>query len=335
MPEISNLHDKFFKDTFSQLAIARDFIEQYVPSEIVAALDLTTLTLQKDSFVDETLQEYFSDILYDVELRQGGASAVYFLFEHKSYPDKWSALQLLGYMVQIWERALKKARKDGGRNRPIKLSPIIPLLVYHGEKRWQIDPQFAALFDIPTGFERYFPNFQFQLTDLSEASAQTIRGLETTQFVLQVMRYIRSDQLRTQLVYLLHLAQSATDSTLIEHLIYVSIRYMMHQRDDLTFEDYQRAITQARLPQGDAVMATLAQQLISEGVQIGWQGGRQEGIRGSILNLLQLRFQVVPSNVDRRLATIDDIQTLNQLLESAALAASMDTFTNKLRRLTH
>ncbi|WP_422674112.1 Rpn family recombination-promoting nuclease/putative transposase [Caldifermentibacillus hisashii] len=35
---------------------------------------------------------------------------LYFLFEHKSYPDKGISLQLLKYMVEIWEAKIKKTR---------------------------------------------------------------------------------------------------------------------------------------------------------------------------------------------------------------------------------
>lgn len=50
---------------------------------------------------------------------------VHFLAEHKSVLDKWTVLQMLGFQLRIWER-LKR------RGEP--LGPIIPILIYHGER---------------------------------------------------------------------------------------------------------------------------------------------------------------------------------------------------------
>jgi predicted transposase/invertase (TIGR01784 family) len=95
MSEIRNPHDLFFRKTFSRIEIAHNFIENYLPAEVVAAVDLETLKLQKDSFIDEELQEHFSDLLYQVQLRDGSEANVYFLLEHKSSPDVLVAFQLL------------------------------------------------------------------------------------------------------------------------------------------------------------------------------------------------------------------------------------------------
>ena len=86
MSNINNPHDKFFKETFSRPEIVRDFLQNYLPAELVNLLNLDSLELQKDNFVDDDLQEHFSDLLYKVQLHDGRFAYIYFLFEHKSYP---------------------------------------------------------------------------------------------------------------------------------------------------------------------------------------------------------------------------------------------------------
>ena len=54
MEEITRPHDRFFKETFSQVETARDFVRHYLPKEIAALLNLDTLEVTKDSFVDES-----------------------------------------------------------------------------------------------------------------------------------------------------------------------------------------------------------------------------------------------------------------------------------------
>ena len=77
--------DKFFKAALTQPDAARSFLRDYLPAAVAETLDLSRLQLIKDSFVDEALQEQFSDLLYEVGLRDGGQAYVCVLFEHKRY----------------------------------------------------------------------------------------------------------------------------------------------------------------------------------------------------------------------------------------------------------
>jgi len=64
MAEISNPHDKFFKEVFSRREVAVDFLRNYLPEEVFSCLDEESIHLRKDSFVDKELRAYFSDLLY-------------------------------------------------------------------------------------------------------------------------------------------------------------------------------------------------------------------------------------------------------------------------------
>ena len=58
MTEISNPHDRFFREVFSRLAWSRDFIRTQLPATIVESLDLATLELRPGSFLDNELQRF-------------------------------------------------------------------------------------------------------------------------------------------------------------------------------------------------------------------------------------------------------------------------------------
>ncbi len=329
MTTLSRPHDKFFKEAFSQPKIARDFVKHYLPADVVKMLDLDSLELQKDSFIEE-LQEHFSDILYRVRLKNGRFAFLYFLFEHKSYPDKWSSLQLLRYMVQIWEQML--AEVEGGT---VQLQPILPIILHHGEQQWNISREFSGLFDLSAETERYIPNFQYELVDLSQASDETVRGLAETRFVLEVMRYIRSDAFFEELVRMLQLVQTGEDDELAYYLISVAVYYMMQYRNDLTVDELRQAAVLAALPQGEKTMATLAERLRHEGFNLGKQEGKQEGVQGNILLLLRHRFQTIPNHIITQLSAIQDMDKLEQLTTAAFDASSLDDFDDNLRHYAY
>jgi predicted transposase/invertase (TIGR01784 family) len=182
MPEpLLHSHDRFFKEVFSRQETARNFLEHYLPPQVAALLDFSTLQVSKDTFIDTELQEHFSDLLYQVSRYDGQGTNVYILFEHKSYPDSQIAFQLLRYMVRIWEQALKQDQP---------LQPIVPLVIYHGRSRWNIPLEFSALFDLPEELRPYLPEYQYQLYDLTAYGEEEIKGEITLRVTLLLLKYI-------------------------------------------------------------------------------------------------------------------------------------------------
>lgn len=159
MLDLKNPHDKFFQEVFSREEVARDFFASQLPPHVVQPLDLSSLELLKDSFVDEDLREHFSDLRYKID-RQGGRKVfVYLLLEHKSFEEQFVLFQLLRYRVKIWDA---RRHTDG-------LIPILPIIYYLGKRRWSLAPSFHSLFlfPLPEPLRRYVPTFETIVWDIS------------------------------------------------------------------------------------------------------------------------------------------------------------------------
>ena len=50
--EIVDPHDTFFRQLLSDPVVAADFVQNYLPAEVVDLLDLSQLRIEKDTFVD-------------------------------------------------------------------------------------------------------------------------------------------------------------------------------------------------------------------------------------------------------------------------------------------
>jgi predicted transposase/invertase (TIGR01784 family) len=210
MSDLHNPHDKFFKETFTRLEVARDFFANYLPESVTAVLDLDSLNLQSGSFIDPDLQEQFADLLYHVTLHDDSEAYLYLLLEHKSYPDTQTPFQLLRYLVRIWERD----NREG-----VGLRPIVPIVVYHGRERWRVATDFGEMFVGAEALRPYWPSFHYHLQDLSALSDEEVRGQVHLQIALLVMKYIFDPALRGRLGEILTLfTELAEAQTALEYL---------------------------------------------------------------------------------------------------------------------
>ncbi len=334
MSEISNPHDKFFKESFSRPEVARDFLANYLPAEVVQELDLSALEPLKDSFIDKALQAHYSDLLYRLKLRDGRDMHVYVLFEHKSSPEPLVAFQLLRYMVRIWEQALKK----GG-----SLSPIVPIVVYHGQKAWQISLHFRDLFDIPQALLEFLPDYRYHLTDLSRFSDAELKGAVIHRVVLLVMKHISSTALAQRLPDIFALLYKLFQQERGIEYIETILRYLTVGSDKITQDDLDKAIEQT-FPEGGELMPTIAQKWMEqgekrglqkgmqkgrhEGLQEGLQKGMQKGIRQGVLDAielgLELKFGAAGLRLLPQIRTIEDLDLLRAIREGIKTCNSVD-----------
>ena len=327
-----NPHDRFFKESWSRQEVARDFLSYYLPAKIVALLDIDTLELTKDSFVNKELSEYFSDLLYKVDLRDGRAVYVYVLLEHKSYPEPLIAFDLLRYMVEIWNLLLKQAK--AGK----KLPMIIPVVLYHGRPRWHIAQDFRSLIADDGKLERYLPDFHYELCDLSDFEDEEIKGAVVLRVAMLVFKYIFRDELSDRLPAILGLLRELTDKRSGLEYLETVLRYLSSGTDKVDKDDLRQA-AEAALPEiGGKIMSTIAEQWVEEGMHKGLQQGIQQGIhqgmqqgvlkaaREAVIDILEVRFDVVPQSIIKAVMEVDDPEVLKRLYRKAARVTSLEEF---------
>lgn len=78
-------HDAVFRQMLMHQAVAKDFLQLYLPAPFLAICELDSLQLVSGSFVEEDLRASYSDILYSLRTRHG-PGYVYALIEHQSTP---------------------------------------------------------------------------------------------------------------------------------------------------------------------------------------------------------------------------------------------------------
>jgi predicted transposase/invertase (TIGR01784 family) len=312
---VINPHDKLFRKTYSDLDNARSFLTNYLPGHVLGLVDLSTLEISKDSFIEKELADYYSDLLYRVTLKDGSAGFIYLLFEHKSFHDRYVHLQLLEYMVKIWRLHIRQHRK-----KPVTLPIVIPLLICHGRKEWPENTvRLTSLLSGPThDLAGYIPDFGFELYDLHRFSDDQIKGTIMSRAMLMLFKYIFKPELRHKLPEILSLLRTLMQKETGLQYLEVVIRYLASvlDEDELSMNQIKEMAEQAISKETGEYIMTLAEKLHNE----GRLEGKLEGLREAIELGITLKF---PGDIDTVMAgvnKIDDLDTLKKIKEVIKIA---------------
>ncbi len=343
---INNPHDRFFRQTFSDLMLARSFLQHYLPPEVLALLDLDGLTLRQESYVDEELQDHQSDLLFEVPFAAPPAGSalrmdrmlLYFLVEHKSYPDEEVLLQMQRYRQKIWDDQRRQ-------NEPLRL--IVPLIVYHGRTRWTVPATLADWLQVPPALRPFTPTDRYLLYDFSREGSEQIVGDDLLRAILLMLRHVFGRDLATWLVEIVQLLGQESSTVRRYSFLRVVLRYSVE--GGRIEQDQMRAAVTTALPEGEETMATWIDDLIEQGHEQGLEKGREEGreegrekgreegreegvelARKLLLDILRYRFDAVPAAVEQQLSN----QLYDQLPRLTNLALSASTLDEFARNLT-
>lgn len=134
-------HDLVFQDYLSNITVARDLVDIYLPIHIKNRCDLNSLKVEPTSFVEKSLLKHQADVLYSLKI-EGQPGYVYLLIEQQMKKDALMPFRILRYQISIMRYHLKQGNK--------KLPIVVPLLMYAGKKSPYSGPlELTQCFDNP------------------------------------------------------------------------------------------------------------------------------------------------------------------------------------------
>ena len=328
MSKINHPHDKFFHSMFSREENARDLLRNALPHPILRVLDLSSLEISRESYIDEELVTHQSDILIRTRLRDSPL-LVYILVEHKSYPYRWTLLKLLAYMVRIWEK------EHAQHKRLKKLPPIIPMIFYHGSRRWRLPLDFSSYMEIGEELLSYIPSFRAVMFNLQQLGDANLRGNMLFQAAIKTFKYAL-----TQLSP--HFGEMARDLSTVPFddsqkvFLKVWLEYIIQVGKDIGRKDVEEVLRTVGSADMKEAYMTLAEQLIAKGKDEGkLEGKLEDKLEGKLegqtlakqqvlLRLLVKKFGPVDNEETRKIRNCRDLDRLDQAIELVLDTRSAD-----------
>ena len=249
------------------------------------------------------------------------------LLEHKSGVDAATPLQILKYMVNIWQREI-----EGGTARD-RLPPIVPLVFFHGRGRWTAARSVVEMIDAPEELVPLLRDFAYVLHDLGEIEPLRLSETPELRAGLLALRVVHFEEVPGELLDLIvggPLAGSAYERHIIRYVV---------EGMNLTPDRLEASLRRTRPDRWETLMGTVAEAWIeqgrTEGIEKGRHEGRSEGrqegreegraaaLEGLLLRQLELRFGVLPEGIRARVRGASASE-LEAWAEAVLTAASLD-----------
>jgi len=257
------------------------------------------------------------DLLFSCKVEDQDAY-IRIVLEHKSYLDKELPIQLLYYNAAIWEEAIKE--KD-------YYPPIINIVFYHGKGEWNIPTSLPVVKN--TKLEKYTPKLNYILIDLNKISDEDIIS-ETYQDLCMLWAMLTMKHIFDSIESLIRLFELIADYIKshehIEksHCIFIVLDYIVSVKDSA--EEVENILKE--LTGGDKKVMTLTEKWKMEGLQEGLEKGLQKGLikakKDDIKSAVLIKFGVLPKELEEKIESTDDIQTLDEMFKKVILAGKIE-----------
>ncbi len=314
--------------------IYHPFRGSHLPANVREHLDLKQLIYEKDNFVPDDLAEYYSDLLLSVPLKGNGQEVkVYFLFEHKSYPDQDLPLQLLRYILEIWAQARKYDNTH-------KLPMVIPLVITHSkDKRKKV--KISELVEIPDDcFKVYLPEFDYLLFDCITEDLNIYDVEVKLKSLFLLWKYARTPGFLDSVRQIFQMIRAIYPQIKPDDFLITLAHYLYHTRSKQEFETITEIVDEEF--KGGINMETIADMLRNEGMQKGVILGEKEGIaKGELKNAQETLIDIateqygpLPGVIPIKIKSIQSIENLRALTRKVLRTDNLDNFTELVNRAT-
>jgi len=324
---VDNIQDKFFRDIYGRATNTVGFLKDVLPSNILKALDLTHIEVDKKSYLSEEYKEHYTDLVVKTRFKDNTKEPVfvYFLLEHKSYIPLRPAFQLLRYMVEQWYE-LEKQGVLGS-----KLPPIFPILIYHGEQGWSPGIHFQDIVNLPhDDMKPYIPNFQYFLSDATSEDEEKYSTSVVIKCWFIIVKNLKDPVMRDKLFEIIKLLNDFLEQETAIEYIEIFMKYLANTDNKVTRTDAVKAIESIFPERGADMVKGWAKEYVDQGVQQGLLTADRE----MVLEALDIKFSSnIPQDVFNIINIVNNRILLKRLLRSTFQAKDIDSFRKTLQEI--
>ncbi len=307
-------HDPIYRRIFNRAQIMEEILRRFATGPWAAHLDFSTLAPVPADFIAKYLKKYEADVIWRVRYGPGKGDwfYVFVLLELQSSVQRFMALRLLGYLLQLCEALLMHGKYLAAHRPRRLLPPVLAVVLYNGEKPWTAPLSLAELFKPMDGFEP--PDFRYVVLDVNRYSPAELRPVEDVTSGVFLME--QSKDVEELQIVLDELEGVVDDPGLAKDI--ASLVSDVAIKLDLSDEEIPRVRT---LEEVRMSLLQRAEKWTQQWMAEGEAKGQRLGMARTLKNLVQRRFGDLPAwaadRIDR--ADVDTLERWSYLVLDATV----------------
>jgi hypothetical protein len=331
-PPPRDLPDRVIRQALHHPANLRAFFRRAVPA-LADGFDYDRVRFLDREFPLDDWRRREADLPLEIPYRTGVEellALVVVLIEHQSDADPLMPLRLLYFVVTYWDKQWRDWEQLPRPRPPLRLRPVLPLVLYTGDTSWNTNRAISDLLDEPAAFHIFAPSWQPLFWNLAEQTPEDL--LASGEEWLQTLAVLRAQ---------------GEPSANFETVFTEALRQLeaLHGRDHVRWYDLLRivltwAVWRRPRPEQAALLAaaqasqanvarqqeiqtmahTIAEALIAEG-EIK---GALRAARTILQRLLTKRFQSLPEDVVKRIEAASDLGVLQACIDRVLEMQSLE-----------
>ena len=183
--------DQAYRHLFSNPIVIRDTIAGFVGEDLASQLDFDSLEQVNSNYVSDQLERRSNDMVWRIKWKnQDDWMYLLFIVEFQSSRHAFMPVRILTYTGLLYEHLIGQDKMIRHRR---MLPPVLPLVWYSGEGKWESPVSMEALRpqNLSSTLLKYQPNIEFFLVN---EGCYTIDEIENMAGLVCAAKYCKSSE---------------------------------------------------------------------------------------------------------------------------------------------
>ncbi|MEI6986674.1 MAG: Rpn family recombination-promoting nuclease/putative transposase [Rhodospirillaceae bacterium] len=136
--------DSLYHRLFSHPIMVEQLVREFVPEAMSVGLDFARMVRVNAKFHSQKGKRRDGDVIWCLPTNMGTDIYLYFLIEFQSSINEWMSVRTQVYTGMLWQQIINTNKLKRGN----KLPPVLPIVLYNGDQRWNAPLNVTDLIDI-------------------------------------------------------------------------------------------------------------------------------------------------------------------------------------------
>jgi len=309
-----------------------------VVADIAKNIDYNHLQRLDRTFISDNFRKREADLVFtapfiDEQDEITREVIIYILIENQSTVDPTMPFRILSYMLRIWESQRENFESENIPLSQWRFHPILPVVFYTGEQKWDEPLDIKRLFNLPKSLEEFIPQHKTIFLNLKATSPERLVEYDHPfGWILQLMQKENADTDAVKdsiKIAIEHLKMMPPEERANwSKLIYFIMAFIYERREEPEHEGFLSIIKsgikdKTQREEVEKMGKTMSQVLRERGEAIGEARGKITTKQEDIIKLIRLKFEYVPENFIKNIQSITQIEQLDTIFERVAIAKTI------------